>query len=110
MTEEMKKKLQTTQRRTMRMIIQTQRKTKTKSPAATHATDVDEVAEDEPHNPDCEQEEDTTEARPQDTNKQEENNQDADSNPSFDSVPRDELEDELKLWVDYMLRATHKAG
>ena len=62
MTEEMMKKLQTTQRRMIRMII----------------------------DPGSDQEEDTTEANPQDTNEQEESNQDADSIPSFDSVPKDE--------------------
>ena len=36
-------------------------------------------------------------------------NQDADSSHSFDSAPQDELEDELDPWVDYMVRATHKA-
>ena len=35
-------------------------------------------------------------------------NQDADSNPSFDSVPPDELGDELEPWVDHTVRATHK--
>ena len=29
--------------------------------------------------------------------------------PLFNSVPQDELEDELERWVDYTVRATHKA-
>ena len=54
----------------------------------------------EPHDPDSELEEDTTEANP-DPNEQEETSQDADTNPpSFDSVPQDDLEDELEPWVD----------
>ena len=40
---------------------------------------------------------------------QEESSHDADSNPSFDSVPQDELEDKLGPWVNYIVRATHKA-
>ena len=31
------------------------------------------------------------------------------SNPLYDSVPQDELEDELDPWVDYIARATHEA-
>ena len=34
--------------------------------AVAHAVNVDEVADDEPHNPDCNLEEDTTETNPQD--------------------------------------------
>ena len=102
------KKLQSTQRRMMRMIVQTNRKTK-KHPAAAHAESVDEVAEDEPHDPDCKMKEDTTEANPQDPNEQEESDRDADSNPSFDRMQQDELEDVQETWVDNMVRATHKA-
>ena len=56
MTEEMKK-LQTTKRRMMRMIVRTQRKSRTCS-AAAHAAHLDGVADDEPHHPDSELEED----------------------------------------------------
>ena len=65
MTEDMKKKLQTIQWRMMRMIMQTKRKSG-KRPAAAHAANVEEVADDEPHDADYEPEEDTTEISPQD--------------------------------------------
>ena len=39
-----------------------------------------------------------------------ESNRDADSNPLFrQRITQDELEDELEPWVDYVVRATHKA-
>ena len=61
------------------------------------------------HTPRTSTEPDTTEADPQDPNQQEESNLDADSNPSFDTVPQDELEDELESCVGFIMRATHKA-
>ena len=48
MTEEMRKNLQTTQRRMMRMIIQANRKSGP-CPAAAHAANVDKIAYDERH-------------------------------------------------------------
>ena len=69
-TEEMKKELQTTQRRMMRMIIQTNRKTG-KCPVAAHAASVDDIAA-----------------------------------TKFQTTSH---EDELEPWVDYMVRATHRA-
>ena len=72
------------------------------------AAHVDEFADDEPHDPDSEPEEDTTEANPQDPHEQEESNRDFDSNLFFDGVPKDESEDEVEPWVDYIC-ATHKA-
>ena len=101
MTEEMKKNLQTTQRRMMRMIIQTNRKFP-KGPAGAHAANAEEVADDEPHDPEYEQpEEDTTEINPQDPSEQEERKQDAD-----DRVPQGELEDALESWVEQPTRQT----
>ena len=67
------------------MIIQTNSKS-TKCSVATHTANVDGVADDEPQDRDCGLEEDTTETNPQDTNKQKNSSQDADSNPFFDSV------------------------
>ena len=58
MTEEMKRKLQTTQLRMMRIIIQTQRKT-CKGNAAARAVIVDDAANVEPHDPDSEPVDDT---------------------------------------------------
>ena len=65
MAEEMRKKLQTTQRRMMRMIIQTKRKPG-KCRAASHAASVDDIADDELHDPDSESENETTEPNPKD--------------------------------------------
>ena len=80
-----------------------------KSPAAAHAANVDEVADNEPHDTDIEPEDDTTEANPSDFNEQEESSHDADSHPCFDEVSEDNPEDELEPCVDYITRATHKA-
>ena len=63
-----------------------------------------EVVDDELQDLDNDAEENTTGTKPQDPNEQEESSQDAD----VDSVPQDDLEDELEPWVDYMVRATHK--
>ena len=76
MTEEMKKKLQTTQRRMMRMIMLTTRKSG-KRLAAAHAAYVDEIADGELHDPDSEPENDTTDANPQDLNEQEQSSHDS---------------------------------
>ena len=98
MTEDVKKKLQTTQRRMLRMIVQTERKAQ-KGTAAAHAANLDDV---ESHLPVSEPDEDTTEGNVQDSNEQEESSHDADSNPSFNSLPQDDetTEDELEPWVD----------
>ena len=69
MTKEMKKKLQTTQRRMMRMITQTNRKTGT-GHAAAHAASVDDTADVELHDPDSEPVDHTTEHDNQDFNEQ----------------------------------------
>ena len=66
----------------MRMITQTKREAGT-CLAAAHAANVDKVAGDEPHDPDSESEDDTTEPDLQYPNEQEESSHDADSNPSF---------------------------
>ena len=88
MTEEMKKKLQTTERRMM-MIIQTERKAGT-CPAAAHAASVDV----ELHDPNMEPEDDTTEQNRQDLNEHEESSHDADSNAFFDEISHDTPENE----------------
>ena len=82
-----------------------------RSSAAAHAVNDDEVTNDEPHDPDSKPEEDAIEAIPQGSREQEQSNQNADSNPnpSVDSVPQDELEDELEPWLGYIVCATHKA-
>ena len=95
MTEEMKKKLQTKQRRMMRMITKTERKTGKCLPAA-HAESVDDTPNSETHDPDSELKTETTEPNSQDPNEQEESCDDADSNPSFDDDPNDEPADELQ--------------
>ena len=94
MTEEMKKKLQTTQRRMMRIIIQTLRNT-CKSHIELHDPNSAPV--------------DDTECDIQDLNQHEESSHDADNNPCFDEIPEDNPEDELEPWVDYNMRGTHKA-
>ena len=98
----------TTQRRMMRMIIQTKRKTG-EGRAAVRAASVDDTADVEPHDPDSEPVEDTTEHNNQDLNEHAESSHDADSNPCFDEITEDNPEDELEPWVDYITRATHKA-
>ena len=77
--------------------------------AAAHAASVDDTADGEPHDPDIEPEDDTTEPNHQGLNEHEESSRDADSNPSFDEVPNDNPEDELAPGVDKMVRATRKA-
>ena len=109
MTEDMKQKLRTTQRRMMRMIIQTKRHKQSKSCAAAHAASVDVTADVEPHDPDSEQGDDTSEHNNQDLNEHAESSHDADSNRCLDEISEDSPEDELEPWVDYITRATHKA-
>ena len=108
MTAEMKKKLQTTQRRMMRMIKQTERKTGKCHPAA-HAASVDDTADGEPHHSDSEAVEDTIEHNQQDLHEHEESSHDADSNTCFDEISEDDPEDELEPWVGYITRAMHEA-
>ena len=79
MTEEMKKKLQTTQRRMMKMIIQTKTKSGKCHAAAQTSTSKKKAA--------------STQT----------------ATPSFDEVPNDESEDELEPWVDNITRAMRKA-
>ena len=78
--------LHTTQRRMMMIII----RQRNQSTAAAHALNVHEIDDDEPHDADCEPEEDTTKISPQGTNGQERCNQDAGSNPVFDSVRQEQ--------------------
>ena len=106
MTEEMKK-LQTTQRRMMRMIIQTERKTGT-GHAVAHAASVDTGVE--PHDPDSEPLDDTTEHNNQDLDEHEESSHDADSNPCFDESSEDNPADEQEPWVNCITGASRKSG
>ena len=69
MTEEVRKKLQTTQRRMMRTIMQTKRKTG-EGHAAAHAASVDDTADVELRDPDSEPVDHTTEHDNQDLNEQ----------------------------------------
>ena len=108
MTAEMKKKLQTTQRRMMRMIKQTKRKTGKCHPAA-HAASVDDTADGELHHSDSEAVEDTIGHNQQDLHEHEESSHDADSNTCFDEISEDDPEDELEPWVGYITRAMHEA-
>ena len=106
----MKKKFQTIQRKMMRMIIQRKRQAGSRCTAAQAASaSVDVTADAEPHDPDSEQEGDTTEHNNQHLNEHEESSHDADSNPCFDDISDHNPEDEPELWFDYMTRATHKA-
>ena len=95
MTEEMKEKLQTTQRRMMRMITQTKNNS-----AAAHSVNVDEAVDDEPRDTESVSEEGTSEANPQDPLEKDESNQDADSKSIFRQVPLGHSEHELEPW-DY---------
>ena len=104
MKEEMKKKLQTSQRRMMRMILQTNRKSG-KCHAVAQDANAGDAADDEPH-------EGTTEANPQDPNDSKESNQDTDCNPrhlpSLKSVPHEDeaTEDEPEPWSAQPMRHT----
>ena len=90
--------------------MQTERQASTSCAAAQAASvSVDVTAGVEPHVPDSEQVDDTTEHNNQDLNEHEESSHDADSNPRFDEISEDNAEDELEPWVDYITRATHKA-
>ena len=71
MTEEMKNEIQTKHRR-----LSGRKENLPKCTVAAHAANVDDVADDEPHDPDSEPEEDTTEANLQDPNKQEKSSND----------------------------------
>ena len=64
------------------MIVQTNRMSKRCS-AAAHAANVDEVAEVEPDDPDCEPEQGTSETNPQDPDEQKVSSQDADSKKTW---------------------------
>ena len=46
---------------------------------------------------------------PEEIDEHEESSHDAESNPCFDEISDDDLEEELEPWVDYTVRATHKA-
>ena len=72
-------------------------------PAAAHAANVNEIVDGEPHDPDSEPKDNTTESHAQDLNEH------ADSNPFIDDLPNVQPEDELETWVDYIVRATHQA-
>ena len=102
-------KRQTTQRRMMRMIVQTERQVDTSYAAVQITSASDVTADAEPHDPYSEQGDDTTEHNNQDLNDQEESSHDADSNPCFDEIPEANPEDELEPWVDYAKTTTHNA-
>ena len=85
------------------MIKQTQRQTG-KGCAAAHAASVDVSADVEPH--DSEQGDDTTEHNNQDFIDHEESIHDADSNPCFDEIPKDNPVDEPEPRVYCIVRAT----
>ena len=87
----------------MRMVIQTKRNT-VKCHAVAHAASVDDTADGEPHDPNSEPEEDTTEPNHQGLNEREESSHDADSNPSSDEVSSDIPEFELEPWDHYFVR------
>ena len=82
------------------MTVQTKRESKTGSPAE-NAANAGEIADDEPHDPDSESSK--TRPNPQDFSEQEESSHDA------DSVPQDDLEDELEPWVGYRVGVNHQA-
>ena len=95
----------------MRMITQTKRQAGASCAIAKAASaSVDVTVDAEPHGPDSEQGDDTTEHNNQDPDEHEESSHDADSNPCFDEIPEDSPEDEQEPWVDYMKKATHKAN
>ena len=77
---------------------------------SSHATSVDDTADGEPHDPDSDLEDDTTEPNPQDLNEQEQSSHDADSNSSFDEVTNEEPEDKLEprstAWCEQLTRQT----
>ena len=104
--DRLKKKLRTTQRRMVRMIIQTKTQAG-KSCAGREAASVDVTADAEPHDPNSEQGNDTTEHNNQDPKEHEESSHDADSNRCFDKIPEDSPQDELEPWVDYIKREHH---
>ena len=89
----MKKKLQTTQRRMMRIITQTKRGTG-KGHAASLAASVEDTADVKLHDPDSEPVDDTTEHNNQNFNEHEESSHDADSNPCFDEISEARLDNE----------------
>ena len=80
-----------------------------KGHAVARAASVDVTADIQPHDPDSEPEDDTTEHNHPDLNEHEESSLDADSNPCFDEISEDKPEDELEPWVDHITRASHKA-
>ena len=98
MTEEMMQKLQTTQLRMMRMIIQTKRKTGEAHTAA-HAASVDVTADVEPHDLDSEQGDDTTEHNKQDLNEHEESRDDVDSRVAPTTSQQRIQKTSLEPWV-----------
>ena len=111
MTEELKKKLQTSQRRMMRMIIQAKRQVGRSYAAAQFASETVDVTTDaELHDPISEPEDDTTEHNHQDPNEHEESSHDADSNSWFDEIPKDNPEDELDRTVGLQKESNAQIG
>ena len=76
-----------------------QRENQVRGHAAAHASSVEDTADVEPHDP-RQGAGGPTRLHPTTTSK-EEGSHDADSNPSFDEVSRDNPEDEPEPWVDY---------
>ena len=105
-TEEMKKELQTTQRRMTKMIIQTKRKTRKCHAAAARC---ERRRYRRRRTPRPRQRAGGRHEGTQGPNEHEGISHDADSNSSFDEVPNDDPEDELEPWVDHLARAEHKA-
>ena len=108
MAEEMKKKLQTTQRRMMRMIIQTKRQAG-KSCAAARAASVDVTADVGPTTPTVHWGTTRLSTTTKTSTSTKKSSHNADSNPCFDEIPEDNPEDELEPWVDCLTRASRKA-
>ena len=109
MKEEIKKELQTTQRRIMGWSYGRKEKSGT-CYAAAHGASVDDGADSEPTTLTTNQRRTRLRPTPKTPTERAESSHDVDSNPSFDSVSQDEAtEDVPELWVDCTVRATHKA-
>ena len=74
------------------------------------AASVDVTADVEPHDPDSEPVDETTEHINKDLNEHEENSYDVDSNLCYDEISEENAEGELEPWPDYITRARHKSG
>ena len=102
MTEKIRNPKQ--QQRMLRMISPTKGKFK-EGDAATHAANVDDNADDEPHGHQPRTRGGHDSAQLQDPNEQEERNQDVESNVFFSSVPQDDEETEHEPEADDLMTA-----